>query len=55
MPITVYLNREFAVELKALAENDDRSVSKYVERILLGSEEIGEALMALDYRRSHPA
>ena len=51
---TIYVDRDLLTDIKEIAEMDSRSVANYLERVLLGSEQLDEDLRTLRYRREHP-
>jgi hypothetical protein len=53
--VTVYLDSDLAADIKEIALVESRSVANYLERVLLGSEELDGDLRSLKYRREQEA
>lgn len=51
--LTVYVDSELLSDIKEIAFLDSRSVANYVERLILGSEQLDEDLRSLRYQREH--
>lgn len=53
--IAVYLDADLASEIKEVATDDGRSLANYLERVLLGSEQLVDDLQDMRRRRERVA
>ncbi len=51
--LTVYIDGDLLTDIKEIAAIESRSLANYIERVILGSEQLDDDLRSLRYRREH--